>query len=589
MTKPILALLFIFALAVPGFAIVKYQEGSLLVAGVQFLQDREKPDDYYYIPQYPRVSQKEDGSLEILCMKYVGTGGTATNGGIFHALIEFTLPEKLLRTLEDELKRIAGGSARIAGPVPIQQAVKDGEAGLASFQVISSVLKDNTFTKSIISSGFAPFLPGSKAAISARLTQEGATLLFATLERPTSDVSIALSGYYEAAVKAYEAEVVAESKVIYEHFSRISNKSEGFTKDEIRNISDKLVRDQVIKVQSFDRGAALNVNTKDMEGILSMITDKLIELMFNAEKGWAKDPERVAAVGQNQIPMRQERGFFGQLFAGSGNQEYISDDQFVLKKVKDERLNRFYLNLSKSTTIKVPIYTSGNIAFLMNTLAKEEKSKYFFTVNTDDDAFQTRDINVQIDGSFAEAFGDFFNNVSVNFRKVYNNEQSDVTKDLVFDRKAVEGGTVLQHIVYPRLGLKKNDWLNYEYKVAWSVKGNNLLIADDKWKKSDGNVITLVPPFEKRVIEVDADRGFFKEDSVISATIRFLSIVRGQAVVQKTLILRATDTDLTSRTALFHDPGEAVGYQVTWYRKDGEVKDPVKMLSQDYIILVPKF
>jgi hypothetical protein len=569
------------------WGVVKYDEGQILVEGIQLLQDKDNPNDYYYIPQYPRVSKKEDGALEIMCMKYVGTSGTASNGGVFHALIEFTLPVKLLESLESSLKKVAGASARIAGPVPIQQAVKDGEAGLASFQVVSSVLKDNTFTKSIITSGFAPFLPGSKAAISARLSQEGATLLFATLERPTSDVSIALSGYYEAAVKAYQAEVTAESKVIYEHFSKVFNQAEGYTKDEVRKVSDKLVRDQVIKIQSFDRGAALNVNTKDMEAILSMITDKLIELMFNAEKGWAKEPERAAVVGQNQIPMRQEKGFLGQLFGGTGNQEYISDNQFVLKKIKDERLNRFYLNLSKSTTIKVPIYTSGNIAFLMSNLEKEERNKYFFTVNMDDEDFQMRDVNIQIDGSFAEAFGDVFNNVSVNFRKSYNNDQSDVTKDIVFDRKTVETGTVLQHILYPRLGLQKNDWLNYEYKIAWSMKGNSVPIADGKWQKSDGNVITLVPPFQKRIIEVDADRGFFKEDSIISATIRFLSIVRGDAVVQKTLILRANDTELTSKVALFHDIGESVGYQVTWYKKEGDMPEPTKILNQDYIILVP--
>lgn len=116
-----------------------------------------------------------------------------------------------------------------------------------------------------------------------------------------------------------------------------------------------------------------------------------------------------------------------------------------------------------------------------------------------------------------------------------------------------------------------------------------MAVSDINWKKSDGNVITLVPPFEKRVIEIDADRGFFKEQGVISASVRFLSIVKGQAVVQKTLILRANDTDLTSKVALFHDPGESVGYQVTWYRKEGETKEPVKMLSQDYVILVPRF
>lgn len=570
------------------FAIVKYDEGRLQIDGIQLLQDRENPNDYYYIPQYPRVSQKDDGSLEILCLKYVGTGGAANNGGIFHALIEFTLPNKLIEILQDKLKTIAGSAARIVGAVPIQQAVKDGEAGLASFQVVSSVLKDNTFTKSIVTSGFAPFLPGSKAAISARLSQEGATLLFETLKRPTSDVSIALSGYYEAAVKAYSAEVTAESKVVYSHFSRVFNKQEGYTKDEIRNVTDKLVRDQVIKVQSFDRGAALNVNTKDMDNILSMVTDKLIELMFDATKGWAKDPERVASVNQNQIPMRQERGFFGQIFAGTGNQEYVSDNQFVVKDIKDERLNRFYLNLSKATTIKVPVYTSGNIAFLMSNLEGKERDKYFGTVNLDDPDFQARDINVQVDGAFSEAFGDIFNFVALNFRKTYSNGQSDVTKDLVFDRKTVEAGTVLQHVLYPRLGLQKADWLNYEYRISWSLKGKNKTI-DGSWTKSSGNAIALVPPFSKKIIEVDADRGFFKEKNVISASIRFLAIVQGEPVVQKTLVLRAADTDLTSKVALFHDPGETLGYQVTWHTKEGDKKEDIKALDQDYLILVPRF
>lgn len=571
-----------------SFAVVKYDEGRIQIDGIQLLQDNTNANDFYYIPQYPRVSQKDDGSLEILCLKYVGAGGAATNGGIFHALVEFTLPARLIEQLEAKLKKIAGSGARIVGAVPIQQAVKDGEAGLASFQVVSSILKDNAFTKSMITSGFAPFLPGSKAAVSAKLSQEGATLLFETLKRPTSDISISLSGYYEAAVKAYNAEVTAESKVIYDHFSTIFNKQEGFRKDEIRNVTDKLVRDQVIKIQSFDRGAALNVNTKDMESILSLITDKLIGLMFNAEKGWAKDPERVAAVGQNQIPMRQERGFFGQLFAGTGNQEYVSDDQFVLKKIKDERLNRFYLNLSKSTTIKVPIYTSGNIAFLINNLQGEERDKYFGVVNLDDPDFQQRDVNVQVDGAFTEAFGDIFNFVAVNFRKAYSNGQSDITKDLVFDRKSVEAGTVLQHILYPRLGLQKADWLNYEYKVSWSLKGNTKTI-DGQWLKNNDNAIPLVPPFTKRIIEVDADRGFFKEKNVISASVRFLAVVRGEPVVQKTLVLRAGDTDLTSKVALFHDPGEALAYQVTWYTKEGDKKEEIKVLNQDYMILVPRF
>ena len=97
-----------------------------------------------------------------------------------------------------------------------------------------------------------------------------------------------------------------------------------------------------------------------------------------------------------------------------------------------------------------------------------------------------------------------------------------------------------------------------------------------------------MPPFVKHTIEIDADRGFFKEKEILSASIRFLTIVQGEAVVQKTLVLRANDTDITSKIALFHDIGEEMGYQVTWYKKSGEEQEPTKILKDDYIILIPK-
>jgi hypothetical protein len=82
------------ALAMPGAALVKYDEGGLIIDGVQLLQDANDELSYYYLPQYPRLATKEDGeTLEFLCVKYVGQSGKAERR-LFHALVEFTLPPR---------------------------------------------------------------------------------------------------------------------------------------------------------------------------------------------------------------------------------------------------------------------------------------------------------------------------------------------------------------------------------------------------------------------------------------------------------------------------------------------------------------
>lgn len=595
--KKTITLLALLCLCVPySYAIVKYNEGMILIKGVQFLQEREDPNNYYYLPQYPRLARKEDGTFEFLCMKYIGQGGADTNGGIFHALVEFTLPAKMMDDLEKELKEKTGNQkARIAGAVPLQQTMKDGEAAPGAFKIVSSILTNTTgkdaFTKNVITSGHAPLLPGSKAAISAKLTQEGATLLFESLKGNTSDVSVTLSGYYEAAAQAYNAIVTAETSVIYNHYSRIQNDQEGFTRDQLRKISDNMMRDQSIKIDVFDRSSALGVDAKAMQGILEMVTDKLIELMFDAQNGWSKEPPRESGVEQGQLLGRQERGWFSQTFGGAQDTPYYTDHQYVLKKREDIRTNKFYLNLSQSTAIKVPFFTSGNLSAVYDSLAVNE-DRYFRTVNLDDPDFQKRDVHFQVDGDFAESFKEIFNFVTVSFRKVYGGSQTDATRDLVFKRGDIEKGNDIQMVNYPRIGSQSSEWLDYEYRVSWSLKGSNLNIkepnGENDWKKSKSSAISLIPPFSKRQIEIDADRSLFKESKIASATVRFVVMLAGKPQVQKTVTLRANDAVSTAKITLYHDPNQTVGYQVTWYDSKGkETKGDLREVTDNYMLLVP--
>ncbi|MGI9543437.1 MAG: hypothetical protein ACR2MX_09270, partial [Cyclobacteriaceae bacterium] len=571
-------------------ALVKYDEGRRIINGIQLLQDSNDPLAYYYLPQYPRISTKEDGNLDLLCLKFVGKG-EQTNGGIFHALIEFSLSPEDLEELKTALNAEVRG-AKVVGPVPMMQAFKDGEDGVGSFQVVSSILNDtegdNAFTQQVIASKHAPLLPNSRTAIAARLNQEGATLLWESLSGPTSDVSVSIKGYYEALVKGYNAIVTADVSTLYEHYSKVINQQEGFNKIQLLKINNELIQSQSLKVEVFDRSEVLRIKAGEMDGILNLVTDKLTELLFDAQTGWAKIPEQEEAIEEGQIKGRQKRGLFRRFFGGAKNQPYISDNQFVLKKREDVRSNTFYLNLSKSTSIKVPIHTSGNLSGVYDSLGVDDR--YFRVVNLDDLDFQKREVHFQIDGNYIDSFEDLINFVSINFRKT-SADNPDITETLLFNRKDLEEGKDLKTIIYPRLGNEEADWLDYEYQVVWSLIGNNEAInyptSKSEWASTNTSAISLIPPFKKMILEVDADRALFKEKGAHSVHVKLLTILGGRPMVLRNLLLREDDVENIDKVSLYYDENEPLAYQITWYSTQGKVEKPIEVLSGDYLFLMP--
>ena len=102
------AILLIYLLVGKLTAQVNYENGRMVINGIQLLQDSNDSDSYYYMPDYPRLALKEDGDFELLCMKYIGQGGNAS-GGLFHALIQFDLPEEVTAVFCGTKKTLAAG------------------------------------------------------------------------------------------------------------------------------------------------------------------------------------------------------------------------------------------------------------------------------------------------------------------------------------------------------------------------------------------------------------------------------------------------------------------------------------------------
>jgi hypothetical protein len=591
MKKLIACLLIALGLAAPraGRALVNYDQGQRQIKGVQLLQDWSDPSAYYYLPQFPRLATAPDGGYELLCMKYVDPAG-GTSGGLFHALIEFTLPPEVVQDLEKELKKQIPG-ARLVGPVPLLQAVDTGEEGMGSFQVVSAVLSDRGdkgFTRSLITSGKAPLMPGSKAVVAAILNQQGATLLWDSLGGGTSDVSVAIHAYYEAAVQGYNARVTADVSTVYTHFSRISNVQKDYTKRQVRKVMDDLQRNGTLKVEVLDRTAGLGIKATEMEGILGVVTDKLTELMFDSTSGWAADPEREAGVEANQIQGRQERGWFSRTFGGSEDTKYFTDNQYVLKRREDVRHNVFSLNLSKSSTIKVPVDTAGNLGGLYK--AMKDDPRYFRIVNLNDPAFELRPVHFQVDGNYLDSFQDSVNFVSVNVRKTYPDGQAAFTKSLRFNSDDVKAGRTVQEIAFPRLGAREADWAEYEYQVRWSLRdGPTVSVPKDqeRWIRTGDPAVALVPPFEKRVVELDADRQLFTQRGMATAVLEVFTVLGGKEKVKRLAILKATDPDPTGRMAVYHDRETPVALRVTWYSPGRTVKGKLQLLDSDFLFITP--
>ncbi|GAA3628036.1 hypothetical protein [Flavivirga jejuensis] len=563
---------------------VKYDQGRITVDKVQLLQDYKDSLAYYYIPQHPRLAINEKGDFEFLCMKYVGKE-EKDNGGLFHALFEFSMEEKKLKKLEKQLQAKIK-DAKIKGPVPLLETMKDGEPSLGSFRVISSILTDtlaeNPFTQNLITSGRAPFTPGSKAVLAAKLSQEGSTLLWKTFNGAASDVSVAVSGYYEGVVQAYNAVVTAEMDMVYDHFSNVSKTETLFTHDEVSNAIDSLYSSGVIKIETLDRTKGLGVKS-DLKNILQIVSDKLINLMFDTETGWSAEPEMQTPA---ETKDKSGKGVLSGFAFGPASM-FIPDIQHIVKKRKDIKARRFRLDLSESTTIKVPFHTAGNLGGLYDSFRNDPK--YFRVVDLESSDFEKQEVIFQLDGEFVESFEDLVNFVSVNFRKKYDKERDDFTHQLYFNSEDIKAGKFYKSISFPRLGISDNNWQEYEYQISWSIRGESDFVGKkNTWIKARDKAIVIAPPFKKIEVAIDLDKQLLIENEIATVAIDFAADFLGKTRLVKSVTLRASGQENNKVASIFYDHQGEVVYRTVWYAKNGdEIKLPHKPLERGYLFLTP--
>jgi hypothetical protein len=579
---------------VPAGAVVLYEEDREYINGVALLRDKDDPSAYYYLPTYPRLSLNDEGMPEMYIVKFVGRkDGEADqpSGGLLHFLFTLDIPQAEVEELEIELRRKVPG-ATLRGPVPLQvdrELDRNEDSPKASFRIISAVLNEETgeLTSSIVSSGVAPVTPGSKAAVAAVLSEEGATLLFDSLEgnQGASDVSVAITAYYEAAVTGFVGTVNADLSTVYDYMLNLQNYQESYSKVEFTDTVDSMIREGAIEMDITDR-SGLGIDSSQSEALLDLVTNKLIDMLFDTTVGISALPETEKPP---ELAGREERSFFAQVFGGEDQPRYISDRQYTLRNREDVRQGSFSLRFTRNTTIKVPYDTSGNIRGIYNQF--EGEADFLRVVSLIDPAFERRPVVFEVDPLLYDQFGKTITSASVAMKKQYSIAgQSDFRDSVRFSQQDVEGGTSFsKFVVYPYLGITDDSGDAFEYRTTWNFVGGRVVTApadSDGYISSREGSVQISPPVDIANMEIEIDRLSMEQAGMRRAEVQIRYELLS-ANDQKNVGLHVSRGPDVVPVSLLYDPETTPERRVVWTGNSTRVScEPwVPVIDQSYILL----
>lgn len=520
----------VFATAVaPSLVAYPFSEGRrglVLSDGtqVQLILDAEGTDPsailsrnggrkYYYLPPSStiRLSKRENGTPEFLLVKFTtekkeSEGGVS--GAIMHFLMEYGLTPGQETEIRNELKKTRD---ELLGPLPLKP---DGDA--STFVITSATLKDETMTKSLVTSGKAPLLPGQKVAAAARLTANGAQLLAATLERARSiaDCSVSFNLSYTVVTPAVKGTAVYHARKIeaekekikkdYEHSHETTGRALGFlwetsgedsySYSEVRSAWKYMVDQKLVEINFVE-----TVNDERASKIRDAVFQMFMQSFFSADK---PTPEQMAQA--TAAPAKPDDG------PGVQGDHYHSS--IYRSRRQESREDRVW-NFSYGLPMTESYTMTGNLASWYQQV--RDNPSCVISVNLNDPFFTHRDINFILDLDAKEIFDDVVNYVTINVRKTRSSGNA------FEDHRTIDAAYLKNKGVAATVTYARGDDTNpdvYEYQAQWSLKGGNIFPASPPWQSGNWEGVTLAPPVQLLTIEMEGDLDAIKAKEITRVT-----------------------------------------------------------------------
>lgn len=569
-----------------------------------------KPNEYYYLPVNLRLSKRPDGVPEFLFLKYTteqraDAGGV--QGAIMHFLMEWGLTPEQLADAQKKIEALFGyGTRRVyygknSKGVAIYKNVENakdkpiikGAAELqiekdnSSFKIVSAVMEDKTLTKSIVSSGKAPLIPGGKVAAAASFDKNGAQLMASTFEKSRSiaDLSIALNYKYKLMAPAIEGSIMIYWDKFYQflqekghdysyHYYHCGDcevdgkEYDSYTKESSKyvgwdNITEELRKRKIVEVK-IDQKDIDNPISKDvvdyfMQSFMQSISDEGEEKAVN-------EPVN----GSDSTPTK-----------------FSSSYSFNMTKLRKRMESGYtYISLKYRAPIMREVQLVGNMASWYDGV--KNNPKCVSSVNLNDPFFQHRDINLIVDLESEDIFSKEINYATINIQKK-RSSGNPFTEQVTIDRDFLKQKGVKATVTYARGEDKNSD--AYEYKVQWSTRGGYLYPSNPTWQKGDWQGVTLAAPVSPRTIQFEGNLEELKAAGFTRATLQVRYYKFGREVESNIPLTVSKNESLVEQTIFTDKDTRGYAYRIILNHKDkGKIAfnfDP--KINDDYVYInIPK-
>ncbi|MDW3651821.1 MAG: hypothetical protein R8P61_32380 [Bacteroidia bacterium] len=209
----------------------------------------------------------------------------------------------------------------------------------------------------------------------------------------------------------------------------------------------------------------------------------------------------------------------------------------------------------------------------------------FHEVNLDEVMFfKQRDIRAFMDGLNSDDFENYINYVTVVLRKKHQNGKTSAQEIIVDRSRFNEKGNNFT-LSYGVNGDDNYDnWLKYEYEVQWNFFGDNM-VTEPK-VASYFNGITLSPPYRRRVIQLEADPTFLKEQGVRLVNVKIFYKLGDQEYTKVETLNPSSGVFTLPVEYISPEQEYSYDYEINWRLRGGKVVNSGRKSSESSVLFV---
>lgn len=569
-----------------------------LINGISLFPDHEDPAQWYHLPVMPHLTTVRNGSnVEVPSLKLTSFTGSAGSGGFLDCDVDLGLPPGLLDQTAGVLKREAhlDVTPRLY-PVPIV----DGTVRMLLLGQASTVPTDapprpgapiekSPFVVKIQSAAKPSLFGDENATFSVQLDKDGVTILQQAMAGAILPIGVVYSLDFFALRPAYSVHATIDWNRVQTHFDEHFGVDSVFLSIDVDKQIDKLIEDQVIKIEADNFVAPDSDDSKNIEAQFQEAKAEARELVKSTffqssiqppsprdPDGWDK-----AAKFANEISALAVTGGWSSL---GGAMSYRKVD---LTRIDVKSLN---FSVRERTTVRKTIWPQGHLGGLSRALRAGVPLTDFVPppIDLDNPYFQRRKVFSIARVDWAT---DAVQSIDVSLRYGGHPQNVILEPDTGKDRQSVDWTSIVQNggVVRP---------VEYDYKVTFknADRTQRPVTLDTKGlpgiRSTDLDQLEIVPRdllYAIAAVPITAPAFPWDRYPQVDVECRYTDEPNQ---IHQSQVFRIKDSNGATFSMFLRDPSRRqFDYRMTLYSADGnsDVAVPWKTADQEQITLRDPF